>query len=158
VNGNKLIGLSKLKLCKCVIFRKELMPAVLITFIINLFSNCIFGQANNPSCTFLRGAKALIENADSNFIHLSDVIRGFKLIPNDTTLKITKFHFSFSAQAENGNYTYYASSFEGNKFDPDKYPVITKPIQKTEMIFIDNIFANRGDSCFRIRSIAYQIR
>jgi hypothetical protein len=134
------------------------MPNYLVAFIFIVVSNSIFGQNNKDSCAFLRNSRAFIEKADSNSIHLSDVMKGFILIPNDSTLKITSFHFSFSAQPDNGSYTYYASAFEGNKFDPDKYPVITKSLGKTETIFIDNIYANRGDSCFRIKSITYAIK
>jgi|688.fasta_scaffold89258_5 hypothetical protein len=123
-----------------------------------IFSTSIIGQNKQDCCALLPGVKAFISSADSSTIPLIFLKNGFTLSLSDTGLKITSFNLAFIAPSKNGGDEYIVSSYEGDKFDPNKYPEIRQQIEKAKTIFIDNISANRGDSCYLIRPLVYQIK
>ena len=128
------------------------------TLLLVLYFNYVSGQNIRDSCACLPYEKATIFNVDSNTMELSVLKRGFNLSLSDSVMKIVSFNLSYMIELESGITTFYAFSYQGNQFNPTKYQNMDQHLDLVKRIFIDAIFAGKGDVCFKIKAISYRVK
>ncbi len=128
------------------------------TLLLVLYFNYVSGQNNRDSCACLPYEKATISNVDSSTMELSVLKSGFSLSLRDSVMKITSFNLSYTIESEPGITTFYAFSYQGNQFNPTKYPNMDQHLDLVKRIFIDAIFAGKGDVCFKIKAMSYPVK
>jgi len=129
------------------------------TLLLVLYFNYVSGQNIRDSCACLPYEKATIFNVDSNTMELSVLKSGFSLSLLDSVMKITNFfNLSYMIETEAGITTSYTFSYQGNQFNPTKHQNMDQHLDLVKRIFIDDIFAGKGDVCFKIKAMSYPVK